>query len=125
MKCLNRLKRVAEIIGKTSQKYKVNEHEHPVRFIVSLRGMFFKAVCRHGSGTDSRVRLWDIESGCNTLVNYEATRIRSHPGNQLAVSMDSSLLFVASSHSIQVITYFFVCESGLGLHVSTQLICWF
>lgn len=53
------------------------------------------------AGTDSRVRLWDIESGCNTLVNYEATRIRAHQGSQLAVSMDSSLLFVASSHSIQ------------------------
>lgn len=53
------------------------------------------------AGTDSRVRLWDIESGCNTLVNYEATRIRAHHGTQLAVSMDSSLLFVASAHSIQ------------------------
>lgn len=53
------------------------------------------------AGTDSRVRLWDMQSGCNTLVNYEATRIRTHQGTQLAVSSDSSLLFVASAHSIQ------------------------
>ncbi|KAG0600734.1 hypothetical protein M758_11G057500 [Ceratodon purpureus] len=61
------------------------------------------------AGTDSRVRLWDIESGCNTLVNYEATRIRAHQGTQLAVSMDSSLLFVASAHSVQVVKSFSVC----------------
>lgn len=53
------------------------------------------------AGTDSRVRLWDIESGRNTLVNYEATKIRTHQGTQLAVSMDSSLLFVPSAHSLQ------------------------
>jgi hypothetical protein len=58
--------------------------------------------CSGCTGTDSRVRLWDMQSGCNTLVNYEATRIRTHQGTQLAVSSDSSLLFVASAHSIQV-----------------------
>jgi hypothetical protein len=58
--------------------------------------------CSGCIGTDSRVRLWDMQSGCNTLVNYEATRIRTHQGTQLAVSSDSSLLFVASAHSIQV-----------------------
>lgn len=46
------------------------------------------------AGSDSRLRLWDIESGCNTLVNFEATRLQTSKGLQLAVSQDSSLVFV-------------------------------
>jgi len=29
------------------------------------------------SGSDSRLRLWDIDSGCNTLVNFEAMRLQT------------------------------------------------
>ena len=28
-------------------------------------------------GSDSRLRLWDIDSGCNTLVNFEAMRLQT------------------------------------------------
>ncbi|CAA7397069.1 unnamed protein product [Spirodela intermedia] len=45
------------------------------------------------TGSDSRLRLWDIESGCNTLVNFEATHLHTRPLG-LAVGEDSSLVFV-------------------------------
>ncbi|XP_039125945.1 WD repeat-containing protein ATCSA-1-like [Dioscorea cayenensis subsp. rotundata] len=45
------------------------------------------------SGSDSRLRLWDIESGCNTLVNFEAMRLQTSKGMKLAVNDDSSLVF--------------------------------
>ncbi|KAJ8539537.1 hypothetical protein K7X08_013789 [Anisodus acutangulus] len=46
------------------------------------------------AGSDSRLRLWDIESGCNTLVNYETSRLQATKAIQLAISHDSSLAFV-------------------------------
>lgn len=46
------------------------------------------------AGSDSRLRLWDIESGCNTLVNYETVRLQTSKAIQLAVTQDSSLVFV-------------------------------
>uniref|UniRef100_A0A0D6R8M7 Anaphase-promoting complex subunit 4 WD40 domain-containing protein n=1 Tax=Araucaria cunninghamii TaxID=56994 RepID=A0A0D6R8M7_ARACU len=53
------------------------------------------------AGTDSRLRLWDVESGCNTLVNYEGTRIRPNKATQLAVTPNSSLVFVPCLTSIK------------------------
>ncbi|KAG6409236.1 hypothetical protein SASPL_132270 [Salvia splendens] len=44
--------------------------------------------------SDSRLRLWDIESGCNTLVNFETARLQSSKAIQMAVSQDSALSFV-------------------------------
>ncbi|KAL3812318.1 hypothetical protein ACJIZ3_013586 [Penstemon smallii] len=46
------------------------------------------------AGSDSRLRLWDIESGCNTLVNFETTRLQSSKSIQMALSQDSALAFV-------------------------------
>lgn len=46
------------------------------------------------AGSDSRLRLWDIESGCNTLVNFETSRLQSTKALQLAISHDSKLVFV-------------------------------
>lgn len=46
------------------------------------------------AGSDSRLRLWDIESGCNTLVNYETVRLQTSKPIQLATSQDSALVFV-------------------------------
>ncbi|BBM97539.1 DNA excision repair protein ERCC-8 [Marchantia polymorpha subsp. ruderalis] len=54
------------------------------------------------AGADSRVKLWDVDSGCNTLVNYENTRMQRSKATQLAVSPDSSLLFVPTSTVIRV-----------------------
>ncbi|KAM2374097.1 hypothetical protein ACFXTH_043056 [Malus domestica] len=38
------------------------------------------------AGSDSRLRLWDIESGCNTLVNFETVRMQTSKPIQLATS---------------------------------------
>ncbi|KAM2925521.1 hypothetical protein FF1_043026 [Malus domestica] len=38
--------------------------------------------------------LWDIESGCNTLVNFETVRMQSSKPIQLATSQNSELVFV-------------------------------
>ncbi|CAA3025702.1 DNA excision repair ERCC-8 [Olea europaea subsp. europaea] len=46
------------------------------------------------AGSDSRLRLWDIESGCNTLVNFETTRLQSNKAIQMAVSQNPALVFV-------------------------------
>ncbi|GJN17105.1 hypothetical protein PR202_gb04147 [Eleusine coracana subsp. coracana] len=53
------------------------------------------------SGSDSRLRLWDIDSGCNTLVNYEAMRLQTGKPLQLAVTDDPSLVFVPCMASVK------------------------
>ncbi|KAL2895017.1 WD repeat-containing protein ATCSA-1 [Bienertia sinuspersici] len=53
------------------------------------------------AGSDSRLRLWDVESGCNTLVNYETVRLQNTKGIQLAVAQDSSLVFVPCMSSVK------------------------
>ncbi|KAL6844348.1 hypothetical protein ACP4OV_026021 [Aristida adscensionis] len=53
------------------------------------------------SGSDSRVRLWDIDSGCNTLVNFEAMRLQTGKPLQVAVTEDPSLVFVPCMASIK------------------------
>ncbi|XP_010232576.2 DNA excision repair protein ERCC-8 isoform X2 [Brachypodium distachyon] len=52
-------------------------------------------------GSDSRLKLWDIDSGCNTLVNFEATRLQTSKPLQLAVTEDPSLVFVPCMASIK------------------------
>lgn len=64
--------------------------------------------CYHfSSGSDSRLRLWDIDSGCNTLVNFEAMRLQTSKPLQLAVTDDPSLVFIPCMSSIKVCCYFF------------------
>nr|GMC50506.1 DNA excision repair protein ERCC-8 [Ipomoea batatas] len=46
------------------------------------------------AGSDSRLRLWDIESGCNTLVNFETGRLQTTKALQMAISEDSTAVFV-------------------------------
>uniref|UniRef100_A0A0D9YR07 Uncharacterized protein n=1 Tax=Oryza glumipatula TaxID=40148 RepID=A0A0D9YR07_9ORYZ len=52
-------------------------------------------------GSDSRLRLWDIDSGCNTLVNFEAMRLQTSKPLQLAVTEDPSLVFIPCMASIK------------------------
>lgn len=54
------------------------------------------------AGSDSRLRLWDIESGNNTLVNYETARLQSSKPVQLATSQDSALVFVPCMSSVKM-----------------------
>lgn len=53
------------------------------------------------SGSDSRLRLWDIDSGCNTLVNFEAMRLQTGKSLQLAVTEDPPLVFIPCMASIK------------------------
>ncbi|XP_008220328.1 PREDICTED: DNA excision repair protein ERCC-8 [Prunus mume] len=46
------------------------------------------------AGSDSRLRLWDVESGCNTLVNFETVRLQTSKPIQLATSQNLALVFV-------------------------------
>ncbi|KAL5559176.1 hypothetical protein UlMin_035387 [Ulmus minor] len=46
------------------------------------------------AGSDSRLRLWDVESGCNTLVNFETVRLQTSKPIQLATTQNSGLVFV-------------------------------
>ncbi|KAK2660134.1 hypothetical protein Ddye_006667 [Dipteronia dyeriana] len=46
------------------------------------------------AGSDSRIRLWDVQSGCNTLVNFETVRLQTSKAIQLATSQDPALVFV-------------------------------
>lgn len=54
------------------------------------------------SGSDSRLRLWDVESGCNTLVNFETVRLQTNKAIQLAISQDSALVFVPCMTAVKV-----------------------
>ncbi|VAH66048.1 unnamed protein product [Triticum turgidum subsp. durum] len=56
---------------------------------------------RTGNRSDSRLRLWDIDSGCNTLVNFEAMRLQTSKPLQLAVTDDPSLVFIPCMSSIK------------------------
>ncbi|GFY96015.1 transducin/WD40 repeat-like superfamily protein [Actinidia rufa] len=54
------------------------------------------------AGSDSRLRLWDIESSCNTLVNFETVRLQTGKAIQLATTQDSALVFVPCMTSVKV-----------------------
>ena len=47
------------------------------------------------AGSDSRIKLWDLESGYNTFVNFEMVRLQMSKAIQLAISQDSAHVFVA------------------------------
>ncbi|XP_071711684.1 WD repeat-containing protein ATCSA-1-like [Rutidosis leptorrhynchoides] len=53
------------------------------------------------AGSDSRLRLWDVQSGCNTLVNYEILRLQSSKAIQLAVTQDSAFVFLPCMTSVK------------------------
>ena len=55
-------------------------------------------------GTDNRLRLWDVHSGRNTLVNYGRVRNPCRKGIKFAVTCDTStdVVFVPSSSDVVV-----------------------
>lgn len=53
------------------------------------------------AGSDSRLRLWDVESCCNTLVNFDIVRLQTSKTIQLAVSPDSDLVFVPCMSTVK------------------------
>ncbi|GAB4839304.1 WD repeat-containing protein ATCSA-1 [Ancistrocladus abbreviatus] len=78
------------------------------------------------AGSDSRLRLWDIESGCNTLVNFETVRLQTNKGIQLAVTQDSSLVFVPCMTLVKAFDVWSGCTSVLFRgHFECVNCCWF
>jgi DNA excision repair protein ERCC-8 len=59
-------------------------------------------MCCFITGSDSRLRLWDIESGCDTLVNFETVRLQTSRPIQLATTQDSALVFVPCMRVVKV-----------------------
>ncbi|KFK44662.1 hypothetical protein AALP_AA1G287500 [Arabis alpina] len=55
------------------------------------------------AGSDSRIRLWDIESGCNTLLNFETGRMQTNKAIQLATSDDPALVFVPCMKTVKAL----------------------
>ncbi|AEE29894.1 putative transcription factor WD40-like family [Arabidopsis thaliana] len=53
------------------------------------------------AGSYSRIRLWDIESGRNTLVNFETGRIQTDRAIQLDTSDDPALVFVPCMKTVK------------------------
>lgn len=83
--------------GMSSSYNRVTAHYGAVTGLKATRdGMYLIS-----SGSDSRLRLWDIESGCNTLVNFEAKHLQTTRAIQLAVTEDSSLVFVPSMATVK------------------------
>ncbi|KAH7846776.1 hypothetical protein Vadar_018017 [Vaccinium darrowii] len=54
------------------------------------------------AGSDSRLWLWDIESGCNTLVNFQTARLQTGNAMQLSTTQGSTLVFVLCMTSVKV-----------------------
>eukprot|EP00271_Cylindrocystis_brebissonii_P016955 TRINITY_DN4208_c0_g1_i1.p1 TRINITY_DN4208_c0_g1~~TRINITY_DN4208_c0_g1_i1.p1 ORF type:complete len:473 (-),score=64.84 TRINITY_DN4208_c0_g1_i1:396-1814(-) len=54
------------------------------------------------AGNDSRMRLWDLASGTNTLVNYARTHNRAVKGIPISLSQDGGRIYHPAGSSIQV-----------------------
>ncbi|KAE8057057.1 hypothetical protein FH972_013778 [Carpinus fangiana] len=70
--------------------------------------------------------LWDIQSGCNTLVNYETVRLQTSRPIQLATTQDSDLVFVPCMTAVKA---FDVWSGKTSLtfrgHYEYVNCCWF
>ncbi|KAE9603626.1 putative transcription factor WD40-like family [Lupinus albus] len=78
------------------------------------------------TGSDSRLRLWDVESSCDTLVNFETVRLQTSKPIQLATAQDSALVFVPCMRTVKA----FDMWSGntyatLRGHYECVNACWF
>lgn len=68
------------------------------------------------SGSDSRIRLWDIESGRNTLLNFETGRIQTNKAIQLDTSDDPALVFVPCMKTVKVVTDLLFYQQIFSFH---------
>ncbi|XP_078433779.1 WD repeat-containing protein ATCSA-1-like [Wolffia australiana] len=83
--------------GLTSSRNKSTAHYGAVTALRATKdGMHLLS-----TGSDSRLKLWDIESGCNTLVNFEASRLQTSRPLEMAVAEDSSLVFVPCATTVK------------------------
>ncbi|KAG7972204.1 hypothetical protein I3843_07G172000 [Carya illinoinensis] len=84
------------------------------------------------AGSDSRLRLWDVESGCNTLVNFETVRLQTSKPIQLATTQDSALVFVPCMTAVKAISFSMAFDVWSGKtsltfrgHYEYVNCCWF
>jgi len=54
------------------------------------------------AGNDNRLRLWDLATGLNTLINYPNALNRTPKSNQIAVSNNGKFVYYPSFNSINV-----------------------
>ncbi|XP_044474472.1 WD repeat-containing protein ATCSA-1-like [Mangifera indica] len=78
------------------------------------------------AGSDSRIRLWDLESGCNTLVNFETVRLQTSKAIQLATSPNPALAFVPCMTAVKAFDVWTgkTCLEFRG-HYEFVNCCWF
>ncbi|KAM7266480.1 hypothetical protein ACFE04_004377 [Oxalis oulophora] len=78
------------------------------------------------AGSDSRIRLWDVESGCNTLVNFETVRLQTTKTIQLATTQDSALVFVPCMGTVKGFDIWSgtTCQT-FRAHYESVNCCWF
>ncbi|PON72952.1 Guanine nucleotide-binding protein, beta subunit [Parasponia andersonii] len=78
------------------------------------------------AGSDSRLRLWDVESGRNTLVNFETVRLQTSKPMQLATSQNSSLVFVPCMTTVKAFNMW-SGKTSLTFrgHYESVNCCWF
>lgn len=78
------------------------------------------------AGSDSRIKLWDLESGYNTLVNFGKVHLQASKAIQLAVSQDSAQVFVPC---MAVVKAFDIWSGKMSLtfrgHYESVNCCWF
>ncbi|GAB2293845.1 WD repeat-containing protein ATCSA-1 [Dionaea muscipula] len=78
------------------------------------------------AGSDSRLRLWDMESGCNTLVNFETVRLQTSKAIQIAVTQDSSLVFLPCMTAVMAFdTWTGHTSMSFRGHYECVNCCWF
>nr|KAJ0219440.1 hypothetical protein LSAT_V11C300122020 [Lactuca sativa] len=76
------------------------------------------------AGSNSRLRLWDIESGCNTLVHFEITRLQTRKGSmtlQGHYKYVNCCCYNAHDQDFRVVFY---QELGLILKLRDMMIGW-
>ncbi|XP_077230665.1 WD repeat-containing protein ATCSA-1-like [Tasmannia lanceolata] len=108
--------------GMMSSRNRATAHYGAVTGLkVTADGMYLLS-----AGSDSRLRLWDIESGCNTLVNFEAMRLQTSKAIQLAVTDDSSLVFVPCMSAVKAFDIW-SGRTSMKFHGHYECIncCWF
>ncbi|KAL2346478.1 hypothetical protein Fmac_000478 [Flemingia macrophylla] len=78
------------------------------------------------AGSDSRLRLWDVQSGCDTLVNFETVRLQINKPLQFATTQDATLVFVPCMRSVKAFDMWSGnMKSILRGHYECVNSCWF
>ncbi|KAI4389492.1 hypothetical protein MLD38_001714 [Melastoma candidum] len=78
------------------------------------------------AGSDSRLRLWDIESGCNTLVNFETVRLQASKPIQMSLAQESALVFIPCMTAVKGFDWWTgkTCHTFRG-HYEYVNCCWY